>query len=118
MVNFALASKIPERIIRLEELAHNIWWSWHPEAQALFRSLDYPLWRANNNNPVKLLYQSAPELLRKASEDPGYLKNYDSVMREFDAEMKADSHFCTSSLNSASSTATFLPSATVLTITP
>jgi starch phosphorylase len=96
MVNFALASKIPERIIRLEELAHNIWWSWHPRAQGLFRSLDYPLWRANNNNPVKLLYQSAPELLRKAAEDPGYLNNYDAVMREFDAEMgNAESWFST-----------------------
>ena len=35
--------KIPERIGRLNELANNLWWSWHDEARELFRELIEPL---------------------------------------------------------------------------
>ncbi|MFC2021729.1 DUF3417 domain-containing protein [Chloroflexota bacterium] len=44
--------KLPERINRLDELANNLWWSWHEEARQLFRPLDYPLWRMSMHNPV------------------------------------------------------------------
>jgi starch phosphorylase len=27
---------LPERIEGLEELAYNLWWSWHPEGRSLF----------------------------------------------------------------------------------
>jgi len=30
---------LPARICRLGELACNLWWSWHPEAKALFHML-------------------------------------------------------------------------------
>jgi len=45
MADQSLGWKIPERMGRLEELANNLWWSWHPEARELFRRLDYALWR-------------------------------------------------------------------------
>ena len=41
----------PERIARVEELAEDLWWSWHPEAREVFRRLDYGLWRATAHNP-------------------------------------------------------------------
>jgi len=78
---------LPKRIERLSELANNLWWSWHPSARDLFRALDYPLWRASGHNPVKQLVDIASELLHAASEDPSFLKLYDSVMSEFDEEM-------------------------------
>ena len=84
-----LASKIPERISRISELAHNIWWSWHPKARDVFRALDYPLWRTSGHNPVKELYDTDQDKLRSAAEDPAFLSLYDSVMAAFDAEMKA-----------------------------
>ena len=90
MIDLALATKIPERIQRLNELAHNIWWSWHPEARNVFRSLDYPLWRTSGHNPVKLLYDITPEKLLLAAEDKAFLSLFDSVMALFDAEMSAD----------------------------
>ncbi len=31
---------MPARISRLYELAYNLWWSWHPEARALYSTLD------------------------------------------------------------------------------
>jgi starch phosphorylase len=80
-------SKIPERIGRLDELANNLWWSWHDEARQLFRSLDYPLWRLSGHNPVKELREVSSDTLEKAAGDPSFLEQYDSVMSAFDNDM-------------------------------
>jgi starch phosphorylase len=42
---------------RLGALAQNLWWSWDPDTNSLFRELDPVLWRTLNNNPVALLQQ-------------------------------------------------------------
>jgi len=81
--------KIPERISRLEELANNLWWSWHEQARNLFRALDYPLWRLSGHNPVKELREIKPDALRAAAADPSFIALYDSVMSAFDTDMKA-----------------------------
>ena len=80
-------SELPERISRLEELANNLWWSWHEEARRLFRAVDYPLWRMTAHNPVKQLRQVAQERLQAAANDPAFVALYDSVMSAFDADM-------------------------------
>ncbi|HEX76644.1 MAG TPA: glycosyltransferase family 1 protein [Dehalococcoidia bacterium] len=82
-------SKIPERIGRINELANNLWWSWHEEARQLFRALDYPLWRASSHNPVKELREVSPDTLQTAANDPAFLSLYDSVMSAFDTDMSA-----------------------------
>jgi glycogen phosphorylase len=81
--------KLPERIGRLEELAYNLWWSWHPQARELFRALDYPLWRLSGHNPVKQLHEISADKLAAAAIDSAFLDLYDSVMSTFDAEMSA-----------------------------
>jgi len=88
--------KLPERIVRLEELAGNLWWSWHDEAREIFRSLDYPLWRSTGHNPVKQLLDIDPSKLQAAASDPAFLNLYDSVMTAFDADISVkDSWFAT-----------------------
>ena len=85
---------LPERIGRLEELAYNLWWSWHDPPRRLFRTLDYPLWRLGGHNPVKELRETSPELLRAAAADADFLELYDSVMAEYDADIsQADSWY-------------------------
>ncbi|MFC1901459.1 alpha-glucan family phosphorylase [Chloroflexota bacterium] len=80
--------KIPERINRLEELASNLWWSWHPEGRALFRILDYSLWRSSGHNPVQQLYEISFEKLEAAAGDSSFLSLYDAAVAAFDSEMK------------------------------
>jgi starch phosphorylase len=80
-------SKIPERIGRLEELANNLWWSWHPEGRAMFRRLDYPLWRLSGHNPVQQLYEISLEKLQAAANDSDFLALYDSAVTAFDKDM-------------------------------
>ncbi|MBX3411633.1 MAG: alpha-glucan family phosphorylase [Pirellulales bacterium] len=44
-------------------LAHNLWWSWHPEVTSLFRDLDPIRWRQLDHNPIALLAEFTPERL-------------------------------------------------------
>jgi starch phosphorylase len=78
---------IPERIGRLNELAYNVWWSWHYEAQRLFWSIDETLWELVYHNPVKFLNEVRQASLELASKDPIYLRLYDGVMSAFDDYM-------------------------------
>ncbi len=75
---------MPTRINRLHELANNVWWSWHPEARALFSSLNPDLWETVGHNPVRFLSEVQPMLLEQAAENTAYLAQYDSVISDLD----------------------------------
>jgi len=79
--------RIPERISRLDEFSHNLWWSWHPEGRELFRALDYPLWRTSGHNPVKQIHQMSADMLTEAAKDQTFLKLYDTVLADFDRDL-------------------------------
>jgi starch phosphorylase len=90
MADQSLGWKIPERIGRLDELAYNLWWSWHEEGRDLFRNVNYVLWRIGGHNPVKQLRETSPERLQQLASDAQFLALYDSVMAKFDAEVLAE----------------------------
>ena len=85
---------LPDRINRLEELAHDLWWSWTPEARNLFRTLDYPLWRQTAHNPVRMLKLIPPEPLQRAASDPDWLAKYDRVVARLDEVRSAHNTWC------------------------
>src|SRR6266702_2376519 len=78
---------MPSRISRLYELAYNLWWSWHPEARALYKTLDPDLWEEVGHNPVRLLSEVRPARLEEVASSADYLQSYDSVFSDFDAYM-------------------------------
>jgi starch phosphorylase len=78
-------AKLPRRISGLDELAHNLWWSWHIEARNLYKSLDRPLWKLTGHNPVKLLQQIEPYRLVAAAEEPDFIRKYDAVINALEA---------------------------------
>ncbi|TWT86259.1 Maltodextrin phosphorylase [Pseudobythopirellula maris] len=54
---------------KLQTLARNLWWSWHPEVGNLFRDLDPVRWRQLDHNPISLLAEMTPEqVAERASE--------------------------------------------------
>jgi glycogen phosphorylase len=85
-----LFTPIPERIARLRELAYNLWWSWRPDAQDLYRQIDPELWEQDYHNPVDFLRDVRQRRLEAATQDESYLKQYDQVMAAFDSYMRAD----------------------------
>src|SRR3954454_21575423 len=79
-----LFTPVPTRISRLRELAFNIWWSWHPEAQELYRQIDPELWEQDYHNPVDFLRDVRERRLVAAAQDAAYLQQYDQVLISFD----------------------------------
>ncbi|MFU8827277.1 MAG: alpha-glucan family phosphorylase [Brevefilum sp.] len=79
---------LPRRIKRLEDIAYNLWWVWHPEAQRLFKEIDNLLWEESYNNPVIFLREVDRSRLDAMTNDRYFLDKYDRVLREFDRYMK------------------------------
>ncbi len=87
LIQRVTVSPIPERLERLPELAYNLWWSWHPEAQLLFSEVDPALWELVYHNPVKFLNEVRQLSLEAAAANADYVDSYDTVMAAFDAYM-------------------------------
>ncbi|MFM7840358.1 MAG: DUF3417 domain-containing protein, partial [Nitrospira sp.] len=83
------ANSLPGPLARLDELAHNLWWSWKPDARRLFESIDPTLWRLSHHNPVKLLQDLKPARLIELSGDPVFIRLYSSVLKTYDDYMGA-----------------------------
>jgi starch phosphorylase len=82
--------ELPDRIAKLKSFVYNLWWSWHPKGQELFRRMDAQAWRDNDQNPIRMLAMLPEERLQALSEDETFLSHYDAVMEQFDAEINAD----------------------------
>ena len=61
---------LPERLAGLEDLAENLWWSWHPRARMLFKLLDRQAWKQSVHNPDLMLRNLPADLLATAAADP------------------------------------------------
>ena len=81
-------SQLPDRIGGLAELAYNLWWSWHPEARALFKQIDQQAWKSSLHNPVRMLRKCPAEFVDRAVRDRAYLRRYDLVMARFRRAMQ------------------------------
>lgn len=89
--NISVLPPLPQPICRLQELAYNLWWTWNPEAQELYETIDKELWEQVSENPVKFLRTVSLQQLQVASLDHNYLQRYRSVLERFDDYMSEDS---------------------------
>src|SRR4051812_45348332 len=90
---FTVLPRLPEKLARLSELAHNLWWSWNPDAIILFRRINENLFAALNHNPVKLLGVERQERLNELASDDGFLAHLDRVWDAFETYFKQKSWF-------------------------
>ena len=79
-----VAFRVPPQLEGLRRLAYNLWWTWHPEARALFSRLDGAAW-ARYRNPIPLL--EGPVRWAEVLEDPDLLAEYQGIVAQFDAYM-------------------------------
>ncbi len=80
-----VSPKIPTRLVRLEELANNLWYSWDRATRALFSRLDPQLWEAVGHSPKAFLRRVDESLLQQAAEDLSFLSHYNSVLSAYDS---------------------------------
>jgi starch phosphorylase len=101
----AVFPTIPDRIARLHELAYNLWWTWNPDAVALYASIDPTLWDHVEHSAVRLLSEVKGETLERRATDRDFLKRYDTVLDTFDAYMQSsDTWFSQTSPDAAHNT--------------
>lgn len=84
---YTVVPALPEPLIRLRELAYNLYWSWHNDAQELFRRLEADLWEEVARNPVQLLAHVSQKRLDQAVCDDAYLAEMGRVLQTFDTYM-------------------------------
>jgi len=78
-----VASRLPDSLFPLRELASNLWWSWHREAMDLFSSLLPDSWEQSGNNPLVILDQLDSEKTAALASDQDFLSRLSRIHREF-----------------------------------
>ncbi len=76
--------KIPRRLMRLEELAGNLWYSWDKPTRTLFARLHPGLWESTGHNPRAFLQRVDEQRLTDAAEDHVFLASYNRVLSTYD----------------------------------
>lgn len=93
IMSFNVVPTLPESLIPLKEMAHNLWFSWHPEVTDLFRRLDIGLWEETNHNPVLFLGKISQEQLNEAERDEGFMTQFSQIYRDFQRYMQDNTVF-------------------------
>lgn len=73
---------------QLKALAYNLWWTWNPEAQEIFRELSPLVWEQSNHNAVAVIKSVSPEEILFRLHDDDFLRQVTRVLKEFDSYMK------------------------------
>ena len=83
-------SGVPEKLLPLFALSHDLRWTWRPEVRALFEFLDPEAWKRVRGNPVRLFREVPAERLWRAAEDPTYQGELLNIVRRLTEEDLAE----------------------------
>jgi starch phosphorylase len=75
---------------RVTALAKNLWWTWNPDAQRLFASLEPREWEATNQAPLRTLARLSPERRAVLRDNPEFLAQLDRVEHELEQYLSAE----------------------------
>lgn len=78
---------------RVDGLARNLWWTWNPDAQRLFESMDPPLWVATRRNPIRTLKLLSPERRSWVARDPAFAGHLHRVEKSLAAYIASRTWF-------------------------
>ena len=93
ILDFHVEPSLPEQLIRLKELAYNLWWTWNPESLELFRRIDENLWEKTNHNPVLMLGTVSQEKLSELADNTSFLEFLDRVYIDFKLYMNSETWY-------------------------
>ncbi|MCG6970424.1 MAG: alpha-glucan family phosphorylase [Gammaproteobacteria bacterium] len=81
--------RIPPELVRLEELANDLLYSWDRNTRALFYRLDPDLWMPSGHSPKVFLRRVSQQRLEEALQDPVFMEDYYRSLSSFDTYHKA-----------------------------
>ena len=88
----ALATRLPESLGVLAQVAYNYRWAWDPDGPDVFRDIDPDRWDRVAENPVKLLQEANAEHLRRAATDAAFLERAHALKERIDADLARPAH--------------------------
>lgn len=91
--SFTIVPSLPEALKGLELLAGNMYWSWTPELETLFRRIDGKLWSACGHNPVRLLGAVKQKRLEELAENEGFRYELERAVAKLDAYLHKSTWF-------------------------
>ena len=77
---------VPEELLPLYALAHDLRWTWRTDLRALFERVDPEAWGRCGGNPVRLFREASAERLRDAVQDPVYRADLSSALERLAQE--------------------------------
>ena len=84
--------QIPARLQRLEELSHDLLYSWDRRVRGLFVRLDQELWEQCGHNPKLFLRRVAQNRLDEAAEDRVFVEDFNRALSAYDTYHQETSH--------------------------
>jgi glycogen phosphorylase len=66
---FTVRPALPDGLRLVEDLVTNLRWSWHPQTQNLFQTMDAKTWAASDHNPVRFIGSLPASRLRDLAAD-------------------------------------------------
>lgn len=84
---FTVVPSLSDELAPLQRIAYNLWWSWDPDAIALFKRLDPDLWASTRHNPVEMLGILQQTTLESLKLDEGFMAHLQMVDEKLTAYM-------------------------------
>ena len=90
---FTVVPSLTGELTALQRVAYNLWWSWEPDATALFRRLDPDLWKSTRHNPVEMLGVLQQTTLEALKSDEGFMAHLKLVDEKLTEYLQAKTWF-------------------------
>jgi glycogen phosphorylase len=87
---FTVRPVLPEPLQALGELAGNLRWSWHPETQDLFESVDPTAWQSSGHDPVRMLGAVPMSRLEELARDKAFAKRLKAARADLEKYLTGD----------------------------
>lgn len=76
-------TSLPEELQPLDEMAHNMWFSWNHDARELYKAMDEELWHDVQQNPVLMLSRINYMKLKELAQNKEFVDEMNRVYKEF-----------------------------------
>ena len=83
----SVKSNLPENLKCLDELAHNLWWSWNYEARDMWKSMDREIFDEVGQSPILMIEKLNYRRIEELANDKKFLEKVNTVYSKFKAYM-------------------------------
>lgn len=83
-------TSLPEELQPLDEMAHNMWFSWSHDARELYKAIDEELWHDVQQNPVLMLSRINYMKLKELAQNKKFIDEMNRVYKEFRTYMDVE----------------------------